>query len=341
VKVTDFGIARAASSPLTTTSAVLGTAGYMSPEQAMGEPVGPQSDLYSLGVVLYEMLTGELPYNAESPVALALKHVHEAPRSPREVNPGVPEPLNAVTVRLLAKKPEDRYASASELADDLERVRSGLPPTAVDKEKTAAMAAPLSPLPAAPEGQTAKTAVRQPVAAPVKPPGDGGRRRGRLFSALAALLFGALLLGGVIWALTNFLPGLGGSEDQSGANQSEAPAVEEPSTVIVPDLYYASGAADALASAGLKLGNRSDVPNDAVPVGVVVQTNPLEGTEVEQGTAVDIVVSTGPAQAAPAVQAVPAPPTPAPPAAQKPAKEEKPKKEKKPRGKGKQKGKDD
>jgi eukaryotic-like serine/threonine-protein kinase len=347
VKVTDFGIARAASSPLTTTSAVLGTAGYMSPEQAMGEPVGPQSDLYSLGVVLYEMLTGELPYNAESPVALALKHVHDAPRSPREVNPDVPERLDAVTVKLLAKNPEDRYASASELADDLERVRSGLPPTAVEKETTAAMAAPLSPLPTAPEEQTAKTAVRQPVAVPVKPPGNGGRHRGRLFSALAALLFGAVLLGGVIWALTNYLPGLGGSEDQSGANQPEAPAVEEPSTVIVPDLYYASGAADALAGASLKLGNRSDVPNDTVPVGVVVQTNPLEGTEVERGTAVDIVVSTGPAQVAPAVQtapsvqAVPAPPTPAPPAAQKPAKEEKPKTEKKQRGKGKQKGKDD
>src|SRR5215210_2323670 len=91
VKVTDFGIARAASSPLTATSAVLGTAGYMSPEQAMGEPVGPQSDLYSLGVVLYEMLTGDIPYRAESPIAQAMMHVNERPRSPREVNPEDPE----------------------------------------------------------------------------------------------------------------------------------------------------------------------------------------------------------------------------------------------------------
>ncbi len=95
VKVTDFGIARAASSPLTQTSAVLGTAGYMSPEQATGKPVGPQSDLYSLGIVLYEMLTGSLPYTADNPVAQAMMHVQEPPRSPREANPDVPEPLDA------------------------------------------------------------------------------------------------------------------------------------------------------------------------------------------------------------------------------------------------------
>src|SRR4028119_2380970 len=145
VKVTDFGIARAASSPLTQTSTVLGTAGYMSPEQAMGQPVGPQSDLYSLGVVLYEMLTAELPYDAESPISLALKHVNEPPRSPREVNLEVPEPLDAITLKLLAKNPEDRYATATELANDLERVRSGLPPAAVGTEKTtAAMTTPLA-----------------------------------------------------------------------------------------------------------------------------------------------------------------------------------------------------
>ena len=128
VKVTDFGIARAASATTTSRSnLILGTAGYMSPEQAKGDPVGPQSDLYSLGVVLYEMLTGKLPYSAGDQVALAMKHVNEPPRSPREENPGVPEALDALTMKLLAKDPEERHASAAELADDLERLRSGLP----------------------------------------------------------------------------------------------------------------------------------------------------------------------------------------------------------------------
>ncbi|MDQ5809944.1 MAG: protein kinase, partial [Actinomycetota bacterium] len=92
VKVTDFGIARAASSStMTRTGSILGTAHYISPEQAMGEPVGPASDLYSLGVVLYEMLTGELPFDAETPLGIAMKHVSGHLRPPKEVNPQVPE----------------------------------------------------------------------------------------------------------------------------------------------------------------------------------------------------------------------------------------------------------
>ena len=156
VKVTDFGIARAAasiSSVATRTGAVLGTAAYMSPEQARGDPVGPQSDLYSLGVVLYEMLTGTLPYEAESPIALAMMHINEPPRSPRQVNPEVPEPLNALTLKLLAKDPEDRYPSAPAFANDLDRVRSGLPLAAVDTNKTGQMPTPLPPALRSPGGK--------------------------------------------------------------------------------------------------------------------------------------------------------------------------------------------
>ncbi len=129
VKVGDFGIARAAtSSTMTRTGSILGTAHYISPEQAMGEPVGPQSDLYSLGIVLYEMLTGTLPYDAETPIGVALKHVNGYLVPPREVNPEVPEGINAITTRLLEKNPEDRYADAEELIEDLERVLDGLDP---------------------------------------------------------------------------------------------------------------------------------------------------------------------------------------------------------------------
>jgi eukaryotic-like serine/threonine-protein kinase len=323
VKVTDFGIARAASSPLTQTSAVLGTAGYMSPEQAMGKPVGPQSDLYSLGVVLYEMLAGELPYDAESPISLALKHVNEPPRSPLEANPSVPEPLDDITLKLLAKNPEDRYASAAELADDLERVRARLPPAAGGTEKTAAMTTPLAPPPRTLGERTAKTAVRSPVAPLPRAPGRMGRRSGPS-RALAALLFGLVLLAGGAWALTSFLS----PQDDSGSeaeNKYETPVAEEAETVGVPNLvgiFNAQGAAEALAAEGLVLGEVSEAPNDTIFAGVVSEQNPAAGEEVEPGTSVNVIVSTGLAQAAPApapAQQPIAAPAPAPLPAPQPA----------------------
>ena len=128
-KVADFGIARAASATtMTQAGSILGTVHYISPEQALGEPATPQSDLYSLGVVLYEMLTGELPYDAETPVGVVMKHVSGPPRSPRDANPDVPEEIDAVTGRLLARNPEERHPDAAALAEDLEQVVERLPP---------------------------------------------------------------------------------------------------------------------------------------------------------------------------------------------------------------------
>ncbi len=125
VKVTDFGIARAANlSTLTRTGSIMGSAHYVSPEQAMGEPVGPRSDLYSLGVVLYEMLTGTLPYDAETPIGIAMKHVNGHLTPPRDLNPEVPAWLNALTVKLLAKDPEDRSPDAETLVEAL-KARGG------------------------------------------------------------------------------------------------------------------------------------------------------------------------------------------------------------------------
>jgi serine/threonine-protein kinase len=135
VKVTDFGIARAASSStMTRTGHILGTAHYISPEQAMGEPVGPASDLYSLGVVLYEMLTGEMPFDADTPLGIAMKHVNGHLVPPQVLRPEIPDGINAVTVRLLAKDPLDRYASDDELIEDLERVVAGLDPSGATTE---------------------------------------------------------------------------------------------------------------------------------------------------------------------------------------------------------------
>jgi beta-lactam-binding protein with PASTA domain len=169
VKVTDFGIARAAaSSTMTRTGHILGTAHYISPEQAMGEPVGPASDLYSLGVVLYEMLTGELPYDADTPLGIAMKHVNGHLRQPKELNPAVPEGINAITLRLLAKNPEDRYASDSELIEDLERVCAGLDPTAATTEMMPHAVAQTTRLKHSPPPQrTGRNKLRRRRAAPL------------------------------------------------------------------------------------------------------------------------------------------------------------------------------
>ncbi|MFB3739284.1 MAG: Stk1 family PASTA domain-containing Ser/Thr kinase, partial [Candidatus Velamenicoccus archaeovorus] len=129
VKVTDFGIARMTEGGDTVaqTAAVLGTASYLSPEQARGEPVDPRTDIYSLGVVLYEMVTGQPPFSGDTPVAVASKHVLEQPKPPSKLNADVPPALDAVIMKALAKNRANRYQTAEEMRQDLERVRLGQP----------------------------------------------------------------------------------------------------------------------------------------------------------------------------------------------------------------------
>ena len=203
VKVTDFGIARAAaSSTMTRTGHILGTAHYISPEQAMGEPVGPASDLYSLGIVLYEMLTGELPFDADTPLGIAMKHVNGHLRQPKELNPTVPGGINAITIRLLAKNPDDRYTSDSELIEDLERVSAGLDPSAATTEMmTHSVAATTRLSPPPPPQRVGHNKMR--------------RRRGvpPLLALLALLLLAALAWGGYFllqdWQAGNAAPQVG------------------------------------------------------------------------------------------------------------------------------------
>ena len=131
VKVTDFGIARAItgspSDNLTQTGSVMGTATYLSPEQAQGQPADPRSDVYSLSVVLYEMLTAGPPFTGDTPVSIAYKHVQEPPEPPSRFNGDVPDSLEAITLKGLVKDPVQRYASAKDLRGDLRRFRNGEP----------------------------------------------------------------------------------------------------------------------------------------------------------------------------------------------------------------------
>ncbi len=122
-KVADFGIARAANSEMTETGAIVGTVQYLSPEQAQGQPVDLRSDLYSVGVVLYELLTGQVPFDGEAPVSIALKHVSERPVPPGQLRPGIPPALEAVVMRALEKDPARRFQSAEEFIAALEAGR--------------------------------------------------------------------------------------------------------------------------------------------------------------------------------------------------------------------------
>ncbi len=126
VKVTDFGIARAGASEMTEVGSIIGTAQYLSPEQARGAPVDDRSDLYSVGVLLYELLTGVAPYNGDTPVEIAMKHLSAVPEPPSAKRPEVPPELDAVVLRALAKSPDDRYQSAEEMDADLSAISKGL-----------------------------------------------------------------------------------------------------------------------------------------------------------------------------------------------------------------------
>jgi eukaryotic-like serine/threonine-protein kinase len=196
LKVADFGIARAASAAtISATNAVFGTAGYLSPEQALGEPATPKSDLYSLGVVLYEMLTGAVPYRADNPVAVCMKHVTEPLRPPRKLDPTIPSAVDALVVKMLAKDPADRPASASELLDDIERVRAGqAPPLPTPRGPTPRLGVPAKPAPA----RAAAGSNRTPPPPQAQPPGRRDRRRKAVWGILACVLFGIVLLGSAL-----------------------------------------------------------------------------------------------------------------------------------------------
>jgi eukaryotic-like serine/threonine-protein kinase len=163
VKVTDFGIARAGTSQMTETGSIVGTAQYLSPEQARGGEVDQRSDLYSLGVVLYELLTGKTPFEGDTPVEIAMKHLSNTPQTPSELRPDIPPELDMVIMRALAKDPDERYQSADEMEGDLDRVARGAPVAAATVDAaTQVLSRPATPAAAA----TAATMIAPPSRVP-------------------------------------------------------------------------------------------------------------------------------------------------------------------------------
>lgn len=274
VKVMDFGIARAASDSSSTvaeTSAILGTAAYFSPEQAKGEPVDARADLYSTGVVLYELLTGRPPFRGESPVAVAYQHVSEAPVPPGELAPDVPPALDAVVLRALAKDPYQRFQDASSFRDALREALTGRAPTARELRELSSDLYGPSPRQAA---ETARS-LRQLATDTTMRRTQSGPPVAWIWAGVAVL---AVLLGSVLFWVVTIQP-------------------REPvpnSSRIVPDVVTMSyDRAERVITDTDLVAVRRDVSDAAVPAGSVVRTDPPAGTSVAPGGTVTIFVSTG------------------------------------------------
>ena len=273
VKVMDFGIARAIadSSSVTQTAAVIGTAQYLSPEQARGDPVDARSDVYSLGCVLYEMLTGEPPFTGDTPISVAYQHVREDPVPPSERHEGISPDLDAVVLKALAKNPENRYQTAAEMRADLVRVHNGETPEAPKVLSGADRNSLFSSRGANVGGPRTDPLPRQALD---DTDSDRGGSVGRWVVAVAVL---AVLTIVVVIAFNTF----GGSTRD----------------VQVPDVrgQVSADAIAALQNRGFKTRTQQR-PDSTIPPDHVINTDPSSNASVSAGDVITINVSTGPEQ---------------------------------------------
>jgi serine/threonine-protein kinase len=266
-KVMDFGIARAmsdAATSVTATSAVMGTAQYLSPEQARGESVDARSDIYSTGCVLYELLTSNPPFNGESPVSIAYQHVNEVPKLPSSVDPSIPTTLDSITMTALTKSPANRYQTAAEMRVDIERAMAGLPISTRPNSSTAtADASATTVLPITNQAPATTTMVAE------KKPDS---RKKWMTVGIATVVSAVLLL----FLGNQFLPS---GQDLVTTPNLKSKTVEE--------------ATLALSQVGLKVGTETPQADDNVPKGTIIGQDPAPGELIEAGQAVNLIVSAG------------------------------------------------
>jgi serine/threonine-protein kinase len=280
VKVTDFGIARAGASDMTETGSIMGTAQYLSPEQAQGHAVSQSSDLYAVGVILFELLTGHVPFDAESAVTIALKHVSEAPPAPSMFDPSVPPALEAVVLWALEKDPAQRPVDADAFIQALEDTREAVLAGEAPGQRTAMFApAAIPPDPYA-EDALAAAALVSAAAAEAPPPyyadpvvhhEDEERKRPPWWAwLLAALALAAVVVGIVL--------------------------LTRPGDVTVPRVVGqdVQSASAALRAAGLKAS--VDRVTSGRPVDQVLAQDPTGGGHAKDGSTVTLTVSRGPGQ---------------------------------------------
>jgi len=266
-KVMDFGIARAmsdAATSVTATSAVMGTAQYLSPEQARGELVDARSDIYSSGCVLYELLTGVTPFNGDSPVAIAYQHVNEPPKPPSSLDNSIPSSLDSITLGALAKSPSNRYQTAAEMRSDVERSIAGMP--IMSRQNHATQAIPTNATQAIPIVDSF------PGTVAVAPPKTTNNRARWFFTGFATVLAASLI----------FL--LGDNLFNTG-----------PETVAVPNVkaQTVEEATLALTEVGLVVGTQTPQADDNAPKGTIIGQDPAAGELIELGQAVNLIVSAG------------------------------------------------
>jgi eukaryotic-like serine/threonine-protein kinase len=278
VKVMDFGIARAVSDSqltMTQTAQVIGTAQYLSPEQARGERVDHRSDLYSTGCLLYELLTGRPPFTGDSPVAIAYQHVKEEPVPPSQLDPEVPPWADAIVLKAMQKDPADRYQSAGEMRNDIQRALSGAPVAAPMRSDAYAGTRRMG-------GAATQVAGRTAAIPPYRyGPEDGGpggppQRQHRAWPWVVLVTVVVVLIAAI--ALIKFIGG------GSGAGSVSVPSV----------VGYTLNQAEAkIRAAGLTPGTLTYRPSTAQQKNHVISTNPSGGNTETKGGTVAIVVSTG------------------------------------------------